>query len=385
MATFLELKEAIIRVFAQRDEVLARLPVPLTTTATASDNLSLRDTVLGRGTSTASLYDGRHVEILTDPGGGPAVGEVAAVDTQGFDETDKVTTSPAFTNPVQIGTKYLVYPRGLAPEVLGAAANLVLRSTEAPHLWAPSLVPDSDMSENDLTNWVVVGLTVVRIFQPTVSLFGPHSLFVVSGEVNGGVVSQAFDVTEEEQLLVSVPIRVTDGLSCAVSLRGTSDIKTVTVMRGFAMTAVTALTAQNTRGVFAIHEVPPEFVARQIEVVLDDLGADCVKIGMLHRPEIIEAVHGALEGTGLPIVVDPVMVAKGGHALLEPEAVDSLKRRIIPMATVLTPNLPEAEALSGGKASDRAGAGEVARRLAALGARAVLLKGGHAPGQTVTD
>ncbi len=164
-----------------------------------------------------------------------------------------------------------------------------------------------------------------------------------------------------------------------------ADIKTVTALGGFAMTAVTALTAQNTRGVFAIHEVPPEFVARQIEVVLDDLGADCVKIGMLHRPEIIEAVRGALEGTGLPVVVDPVMVAKGGHALLEPDAVESLKTHIIPMATVLTPNLPEAEALSGGKASDRAGAGEVAGRLAALGARAVLLKGGHAPGQTVTD
>src|SRR5512134_1481506 len=98
-----------------------------------------------------------------------------------------------------------------------------------------------------------------------------------------------------------------------------ADIKTVTALGGYAMTAIAALTAQNTRGVFGIFEVPAEFVARQIELVLDDIGADCVKIGMLHRPEVVETVCDALArlAPGVPIVVDPVMVAKGGQALLD--------------------------------------------------------------------
>ncbi len=134
-----------------------------------------------------------------------------------------------------------------------------------------------------------------------------------------------------------------------------ADIKTVTVLGGFAMTAVTALTAQNTEGVFAIHEVPPDFVAQQMRVVLGDIGADCIKIGMLHRPEIIEAVAAVLvaEAAGVPVVVDPVMVAKGGAALLAPEAMNSLKERMVPRAAVLTPNLPEAEALTGISIADR--------------------------------
>ena len=168
-----------------------------------------------------------------------------------------------------------------------------------------------------------------------------------------------------------------------------ADIKTVTALGGYAMTAVTALTAQNTRGVFSIHEVPADFVAEQMRVVLSDIGADCVKVGMLHTPDVIEAVCEVLEaearagGRRVPIVVDPVMVAKGGESLLAPEAMASLKARMIPLADVLMPNVAEAEALTGLKLRGPDDAGPAARKLAASGA--VLLKGGHLPGATVID
>lgn len=168
-----------------------------------------------------------------------------------------------------------------------------------------------------------------------------------------------------------------------------ADIKTVTALGGYAMTAVTALTAQNTRGVFSIHEVPADFVAEQMRVVLSDIGADCVKVGMLHTPDVIEAVCEVLEaearagGRRVPIVVDPVMVAKGGESLLAPEAMASLKARMIPLADVLMPNVAEAEALTGLKLRGPDDAGPAARKLAASGA--VLLKGGHLPGETVID
>ncbi len=168
-----------------------------------------------------------------------------------------------------------------------------------------------------------------------------------------------------------------------------ADIKTVTALGGYAMTAVTALTAQNTRGVFSIHEVPADFVAEQMRVVLSDIGADCVKVGMLHTPDVIEAVCEVLEaearagGRRVPIVVDPVMVAKGGESLLAPEAMASLKARMIPLADVLMPNVAEAEALTGLKLRGPDDAGPAARKLAVSGA--VLLKGGHLPGATVID
>lgn len=166
-----------------------------------------------------------------------------------------------------------------------------------------------------------------------------------------------------------------------------ADIKTVTALGGYAASAVTALTAQNTRGVFGIHDVPPAFVVRQIEVVLGDIGADCVKIGMLHRPEIVEAIGDVLGGAaaGIAVVLDPVMVAKGGHALLVPEAVESLRRRLVPMATILTPNLPEARALAGLPSESSIATAELADRLLALGPEAILVKGGHDEGPVITD
>lgn len=163
-----------------------------------------------------------------------------------------------------------------------------------------------------------------------------------------------------------------------------ADIKTVTALGGYAMTAVTALTAQNTLGVHGIFDVPPEFVARQMHVVLSDIGADCIKVGMLHRPEIVEAVCDVLKAEcgSIPIVVDPVMMAKGGSALLAPEAMHALKTHLIPLARVLTPNLPEAEALAGG--GGRA-LSELAAAVLDLGPQAVLLKGGHGDGPMLTD
>ena len=158
-----------------------------------------------------------------------------------------------------------------------------------------------------------------------------------------------------------------------------ADIKTCSALGGFAMTAVTALTAQNTEGVHGVHPVPPGFIADQMRVVLRDIGADAVKTGMLHDAEVIEAVAETLEreAPGVPVVVDPVMVAKGGHALLRADAVEALRRHMLPLAALLTPNLPEAEALLDGRAPDWPS-------WAALGVGAVLLKDGHGEGAIVS-
>jgi hydroxymethylpyrimidine/phosphomethylpyrimidine kinase len=166
-----------------------------------------------------------------------------------------------------------------------------------------------------------------------------------------------------------------------------ADIKAVTALGGYAMTAITALTAQNTLGVHAVQGVPPAFIREQIRVVLEDLGADCIKTGMLADSPTIEAVCDALaaHGRSIPLVADPVMVAKGGHPLLAPDAVETLTRRLLPLATILTPNLPEAEVLCGGPIRDLAAMHAAAGRLLALGVPAVLLKGGHLDGPVVTD
>ncbi|MBK8177141.1 MAG: bifunctional hydroxymethylpyrimidine kinase/phosphomethylpyrimidine kinase [Rhodospirillales bacterium] len=163
-----------------------------------------------------------------------------------------------------------------------------------------------------------------------------------------------------------------------------ADIKTVMALGGYATTAITALTAQNTQGVVAVHDVPAAFIALQIELVLADIGADCIKIGMLSRPDVVDAVCDVLatQAQGVPVVVDPVMIAKGGHSLLDAAAVEHVRRRLLPMAYVLTPNLPEAEALAG---ADDLGRVELAQRLLDLGPKAVLLKGGHATGPIVVD
>ncbi|MDF2094728.1 bifunctional hydroxymethylpyrimidine kinase/phosphomethylpyrimidine kinase [Aquibaculum arenosum] len=165
-----------------------------------------------------------------------------------------------------------------------------------------------------------------------------------------------------------------------------ADLKTVTALGGFGMTAITALTAQNTLGVFGVLPVEPDFVVQQMDVVLDDLGADAVKTGMLHSPEVIEAVSVALERRpGLPLVVDPVMVAQSGATLLQDAAVAALKQHLLPQATLLTPNLPEAEKLIGRSIDGAAGMEAAAQEILAMGPEAVLLKGGHLSGDWLID
>ena len=166
-----------------------------------------------------------------------------------------------------------------------------------------------------------------------------------------------------------------------------ADIKTVSMLDAYAATAITALTAQNTEGVFGVLPIPPDFIRRQIEVVLDDIGADAIKTGMLHDAAVIETIVAVLQehAAGIPLVVDPVMVAKGGARLIDPDALDALKRLLIARADILTPNLPEAEILCGttiGNTAEMRTAGETLLR---LGCRAVLVKGGHLSGETVSD
>ncbi len=165
-----------------------------------------------------------------------------------------------------------------------------------------------------------------------------------------------------------------------------ADLKTFTALNVFGMTAVTAITAQNTQGVSAIHVVPPEIVAAQIDAVAEDIGVDAVKLGMLANAEIVETVADALERHAFNnVVVDPVMIATSGDALLSDDAVHALKNRMLPRAFIVTPNLPEAEVLSGAKITDTNSAQRAARIIHDRGAANVLIKGGHANGPEVID
>ena len=164
-----------------------------------------------------------------------------------------------------------------------------------------------------------------------------------------------------------------------------ADIKTVTALGGYAATAITAVTVQNTLGVSAAYPLPPQVITAQANAVLADIGADVIKTGMLGDAEVVEAVARLLDYACLPAVIDPVMVAKGGARLLADDAVGSVLSLLVPRAALLTPNAPEAEALTGltvETTDDLRRAGEV---LLGLGAGAVLMKGGHIPGERVID
>ncbi len=166
-----------------------------------------------------------------------------------------------------------------------------------------------------------------------------------------------------------------------------ADIKSISANGAFAMAAITALTAQNTRGVTGIHLVPPDFVQSQIDAVFADIRVDAVKIGMIANAEIAAAVARALQRqTGIPVVLDPVMIAKGGAELLQPDAVNTLRDALLPLATILTPNLPEAAHLLGTiVATTRAQMAEQGAALCAFGPQAVLMKGGHLYGPESPD
>ncbi len=160
-----------------------------------------------------------------------------------------------------------------------------------------------------------------------------------------------------------------------------ADLKTVSALGAYGMTAVTALTAQNTQGVFEVVETDARFVVRQMEVCLEDVGCDAVKTGMLSNAAIVEAVAGILrQRCPAPLVVDPVMIAKSGSPLLNPQAVETLKKALLPLAAVVTPNLPEASALVGGGIKTLDGMREAARAIFELGPKNVVIKGGHLAG-----
>jgi len=163
-----------------------------------------------------------------------------------------------------------------------------------------------------------------------------------------------------------------------------ADLKTFSAFRVFGMSVITAVTAQNSVGVQGVESLPPAFVARQLQSVLEDFGADAAKCGMLSTAPIIEAVAAELAERPIDrLVVDPVMVAKSGDPLLQPDARAALIGRILPLALVVTPNLPEAEALTGMPVTTRAEMEEAARRIHAMGPRNVLVKGGHLKGEAV--
>lgn len=164
------------------------------------------------------------------------------------------------------------------------------------------------------------------------------------------------------------------------------DIKTATVLRTYAMTAVTAVTVQNTGGVARTFAVPPDVVSQQIRAVLSDIGADAMKTGMLVSAEIVKAVADAIQPyPAIPLVVDTVISAKGGAPLLDPAGIDALQTRLFPLAALVTPNIPEAERLTGMTISSGEAMITAGEELRKRGARAALIKGGHLPGDTVTD
>jgi hydroxymethylpyrimidine/phosphomethylpyrimidine kinase len=166
-----------------------------------------------------------------------------------------------------------------------------------------------------------------------------------------------------------------------------ADIKTATAFGVYAMTTITAVTVQDTHGVYDIYQIPARIVRDQISFALRDIGADAIKIGMLGSAETVDAVAEILahEAKDIPLVLDPVMAATGGTCFLGDDAIGIFKSKLIPLATLLTPNIPEAEQLSGIDIGGDDDAVEAAQRLRAIGAKAVLIKGGHALGDTVRD
>jgi hydroxymethylpyrimidine/phosphomethylpyrimidine kinase len=165
-----------------------------------------------------------------------------------------------------------------------------------------------------------------------------------------------------------------------------ADLKTFAALGVFGTSAITAITAQNTRGVVASQALPADLVIAQIEAVAGDIGADAVKVGMLATAAIVEAVAAAIEAFELPhVVVDPVMIAKGGDRLLEPDAVSAMRTELLPRAQIVTPNVPEAEVLAEMPVRTLADMRQAGRRILRLGPRVVLIKGGHLDGPDSID
>tara|TARA_B100001175_G_scaffold307219_1_gene306179 strand:+ start:27 stop:839 length:813 start_codon:yes stop_codon:yes gene_type:complete len=165
-----------------------------------------------------------------------------------------------------------------------------------------------------------------------------------------------------------------------------ADIKTVTALGSYAMTALTAVTCQNTRGVQAISPVPIKYLDKQIKMVLDDIGADAIKIGMLHNTRVIKCVHKILKNKKIKnIILDPVMIAKGGSRLVQKNSIGFLKKLLLPLCNIITPNIPEAEVLTGYSISNKEDMIKAGKKIINMGAKNVLLKGGHLKKKMVFD
>jgi hydroxymethylpyrimidine/phosphomethylpyrimidine kinase len=210
----------------------------------------------------------------------------------------------------------------------------------------------------------------------------------VNGSSHPGEHAQSASAAHAAERRRGVPIALTIAGSDSSGGAGIqADLKTFSALGVYGASVLAALTAQNTRGVQGIHDVPGEFVSQQIDSVFDDLAIGAVKIGMLSRPEVIEAVASGLERHGAKnIILDPVMVATSGDRLISEEAVEHLRARLLPLALVITPNLPEAAVLLGeAVATDEATMQAQGERLLALGARSVVMKGGHGSGSESVD
>ena len=165
-----------------------------------------------------------------------------------------------------------------------------------------------------------------------------------------------------------------------------ADIKTVTSLGSYAMTAVTAVTAQNTKGVKIIISIPPEIVKEQIKMILEDIGANAIKIGMLHNTRIIKSVYKVLKKyKSKNIILDPVMIAKGGEKLISSSSIKHLKKLLFPLCTLVTPNIPEAEVLTGYSILSKEDMIKAAKKILNMGSKNVLLKGGHLKNKMIFD
>ena len=195
--------------------------------------------------------------------------------------------------------------------------------------------------------------------------------------------SNSFQTAEQRDIAIALTIAGSDsGGGAGIQ----ADLKTFSALGVYGASAITAVTAQNTLAVTDVHNIPPPTVGAQIKAVLDDLEVGAIKIGMLSTPEIIEVVADSISGFGGPVVLDPVMVAKSGDTLLQKDAIDALRDRLIPLASLITPNLPEAATLLEAEPATSTGAAESqGEALRAQGARAVLMKGGHAEGPECVD
>lgn len=182
------------------------------------------------------------------------------------------------------------------------------------------------------------------------------------------------------------PILTIAGSDCSGGAGIQADIKAISALGGYAMSVITATTAQNTQGVREVFPLPPQHIEAQLRAVLEDISPCAIKTGMLFTTEIIETIERILrEYPHIPLVVDPVMVSTSGHRLLEEDAVQSYLSRLLPIATLITPNIPEAEVLSGVAITSPESRDEAGRVLIAKGAKAVLIKGGHWEGGLAID